>query len=85
MEEGSRKCYGSKYDIDEYFSNISRSKRNRSCKIMAFLNQEGAEYVNAKMGVPFVSFDGDQTDPRVFAQAQFDTRVQALCEMMDEE
>ena len=52
---------------------------------MAFLNQEGAEYVNEKMGVPFVSFDGDQTDPRVFAQAQFETRVQALCEMMNKE
>ena len=77
---------------EDFYKVVSNSKSdgillhlNRSCKIMAFLNQEGAEYVNAKMGVPFVSFDGDQTDPRVFAQAQFDTRVQALCEMMDEE
>ena len=77
---------------EDFYKVVSNSKSdgillhlNRSCKIMAFLNQEGAEYVNAKMGVPFVSFDGDQTYPRVFAQAQFDTRVQALCEMMDEE
>ena len=77
---------------EDFYKVVSNSKSdgillhlNRSCKIMAFLNQEGAEYVNTKMGVPFVSFDGDQTDPRVFAQAQFDTRVQALCEMMDEE
>lgn len=75
---------------EDFYKVVSSSKSdgillhlNRSCKIMAFLNNEGAEYVNEKMGVPFVSFDGDQTDPRVFAQAQFDTRVQALCEMMD--
>ena len=57
---------------------------NRSCKQMGLLNQEGAEYVNAKLGVPFVSFDGDQTDPNVFSQAQYETRIQALCEMMEE-
>jgi benzoyl-CoA reductase/2-hydroxyglutaryl-CoA dehydratase subunit BcrC/BadD/HgdB len=57
---------------------------NRSCKQMGLLNQEGAEYVNAKLGVPFVSFDGDQTDPNVFSQAQYETRVQALCEMIEE-
>ena len=50
---------------------------------MGLLNNEGAEYVNAKMGIPFVSFDGDQTDPNVFSQAQYETRVQALSEMMD--
>jgi len=33
--------------------------------------------------VPYVVFDGDQTDPRNFAQAQFETRVQALVEMME--
>ena len=37
-----------------------------------------------KLGVPYVSFDGDQTDPRVFTPAQYETRVQALTEMMDE-
>ena len=58
--------------------------KNRSCKLMGLLNNEGAEYVNAKMGVPYVSFDGDQTDPRVFTPAQYETRVQALTEMMDE-
>ncbi|MDD5938257.1 MAG: 2-hydroxyacyl-CoA dehydratase family protein [Clostridiales bacterium] len=57
---------------------------NRSCKLMSLLNNEGAEYVSAKLGVPYVSFDGDQTDPRVFSQAQYETRVQALSEMMDE-
>ena len=35
-------------------------------------------------GVPTVCFDGDQSDPRVFSEAQYDTRVEALMEIMDE-
>ena len=57
---------------------------NRSCKLMSFLNVETAEIIKEKTGKPYVSFDGDQTDPRNFAPAQFDTRVQALAEMMEQ-
>lgn len=58
---------------------------NRSCKLMSFLNVEIAEKVKERTNTPYVSFDGDQTDPRNFSIAQFDTRVQALAEMMEEE
>ncbi len=78
-------------DYEEFYKVVKNSKSdgivlhlNRSCKLMGLLNNEGAEYVNAKLGVPYVSFDGDQTDPRVFTPAQYETRVQALTEMMDE-
>ena len=57
---------------------------NRSCKLMSFLNVETAEIVKERTGVPYVSFDGDQTDPRNFSPAQFDTRVEALAEIMEE-
>ena len=57
---------------------------NRSCKLMSFLNPESAEIVQKNTKVPYVSYDGDQTDPRNFSPAQFDTRVQALGEMMAE-
>ena len=30
-----------------------------------------------------VMFDGDQTDPRLFSEAQYETRIQALAEMME--
>lgn len=56
---------------------------NRSCKLMSFLNADTAEIIQQKTGLPFTSFDGDQTDPRNFAPAQFDTRIQALDEIMD--
>jgi benzoyl-CoA reductase/2-hydroxyglutaryl-CoA dehydratase subunit BcrC/BadD/HgdB len=55
---------------------------NRSCKLMSLLNIETAEMIQEKNGLPYVSFDGDQTDPQNFAPAQYDTRVQALAEMM---
>lgn len=57
---------------------------NRSCKIMSFLAVETTEQVERETGKPFVMFDGDQTDPRSFAAAQFDTRVQTLQEVMQQ-
>lgn len=38
--------------------------------------------VEAATGVPCVSFDGDQSDPRNFSKAQFETRIQGLAEMI---
>lgn len=56
---------------------------NRSCKLMDFMQYQLAKEVYEKTGVPYVMFDGDQTDPRNFAKAQFETRIQALVEMME--
>lgn len=56
--------------------------QNRSCKLMSLLNVETAEKLQEKTGVPYVSFDGDQTDPRNYSPAQYEMRVQALDEMM---
>lgn len=58
--------------------------QNRSCKNMSLLNDEGGKRIQKNLNVPYVIFDGDQTDPRNFSEAQFDTRVEALCETMDE-
>ena len=33
-------------------------------------------------GVPFTSFDGDQADYRNYSEAQFETRIQGLVELM---
>ena len=30
-----------------------------------------------------MTFDGDQSDPRVFSEAQYETRVEALVEIME--
>ncbi|MBR0600094.1 2-hydroxyacyl-CoA dehydratase subunit D [Sinanaerobacter chloroacetimidivorans] len=58
--------------------------QNRSCKLMSLLNVETAELLHKKNGLPFVNFDGDQTDPRNYAPAQYEVRVQALDEMMQQ-
>lgn len=55
---------------------------NRSCKPQDFCQYEVQRQVEERTGVPSVMFDGDQTDPRAFSQAQFENRIQALTEMM---
>ena len=56
---------------------------NRSCKLMDFRQYEVQRRVADATGVPSVVFDGDQTDPRSFSEAQYETRIQALVEMME--
>ena len=56
---------------------------NRSCKLMDFRQYEVQRRIEDMTGVPSVVFDGDQTDPRVFTLSQYETRVQALIEMME--
>lgn len=56
---------------------------NRSCKLMDFRLFEVQRRVEAETGVCSVMFDGDQTDPRVFSEAQYETRIQALVEMIE--
>ncbi len=57
---------------------------NRSCKHWSGTLYEMERQFREVTGVPTVCFDGDQSDPRVFSEAQYDTRVEALMEIMDE-
>lgn len=56
---------------------------NRSCKLMDFRTYEVQRRITERTGCPSVIFDGDQTEPRVFSDAQYETRIQALLEMME--
>jgi len=57
---------------------------NRSCKAMDFLFHEMQTTIAVRTGTPYITFDGDQSDPRNFSKAQFETRVQGLAEMMEQ-
>lgn len=57
---------------------------NRSCKLMDFRQYEVQRIVKKETQIPSIIFDGDQTDPRAFSLAQFEVRIQALKEMMEE-
>ena len=57
---------------------------NRSCKLMTLRGYETQRAIEKELGVPCVFFDGDQSDPSAFSEAQFETRIQALMEIMDE-
>jgi benzoyl-CoA reductase/2-hydroxyglutaryl-CoA dehydratase subunit BcrC/BadD/HgdB len=55
----------------------------RSCKPMDFVHYALSGELRKITGVPVIVVDGDQTDPRNFSEAQFQTRVQALFEMIE--
>ena len=57
---------------------------NRSCKLWSGFMYEVSRQVGEECDIPVSSFDGDQADPRNFSAAQYDTRVQALSEIIDE-
>ena len=56
---------------------------NRSCKLWSGFMNEMSRQIGAECDIPVVSFDGDQADPRNFSEAQYDTRVQGLMEIME--
>lgn len=96
--DGMARAYSSNYvnrNLEYGVDNISKIIRdfsldgvifhsNRSCKLMDFRQLEVQRQVQRRTGVPSVIFDGDQTDPRAFSIAQYETRIQALTEMMEE-
>ena len=57
---------------------------NRSCKKWSGNLYEMERQFRAQTGLPTITFDGDQSDPRCFSEAQYDTRVEALAEIMAE-
>ena len=55
---------------------------NRSCKVMDCQMMEVQRQLSKAAGVPFTAFDGDQADYRNYSEAQFETRIQGLVEVM---
>lgn len=55
---------------------------NRSCKMWNGFLYEIVRRVQKDTGIPATFFDGDQADPRSFSEAQYETRVQGLYEVM---
>ena len=55
---------------------------NRSCKLWSGIMPEVERRIRDTLRIPTVTFDGDQADPRVFSEAQYQTRIEALCEVM---
>ena len=51
---------------------------------MDFKQYEIQRRLKEQLGIPSVMFDGDMADPSAFSEAQYETRVQALVEMMEE-
>lgn len=58
---------------------------SRSCKPWVGIMYEVNRRLSESEGTPFAMFDADQADPRLFSQAQYETRVQGLVEIMDQQ
>ncbi len=56
---------------------------NRSCKAWDGILYEMEHRVRDTLHIPTVMYDGDQSDPRCYSEAQYESRVQGLCEVMD--
>ena len=56
---------------------------NRSCKMWSGFMPEMSRQIGEACNIPVVAFDGDQADPRNFSEAQYETRVQGLAEIME--
>jgi len=57
---------------------------NRSCKLMTFHIFTGRDMIEEKNGIPVTNFDGDQSDTRIFSEAQYENRLQGLVEVMQQ-
>ena len=55
---------------------------NRSCKLWSGIMPEVERRLRDELNIPTVTFDGDQADPRNFSEAQYVTRIDGLCEIM---
>ncbi len=57
---------------------------NRSCKHWSGNMYELERQLREKVGIPTVTFDGDQPIRELFSEAQYETRIQGLVEIMRE-
>lgn len=56
----------------------------RSCRIWCGNDYEMERVIQEQTSLPSVLFDGDQADGKNFSYAQYETRIQAFSEMMEE-
>lgn len=56
---------------------------SRTCRAMNMGQQDVIDMMERKYGIPSVLIDADHVDPRFYSEAQMDTRLQALFEMID--
>jgi len=57
---------------------------NRSCKKWDGFMYEMERRIAQETGIATAYFDGDQSDPRLFSKAQYETRIQSFYEVMEQ-
>jgi benzoyl-CoA reductase/2-hydroxyglutaryl-CoA dehydratase subunit BcrC/BadD/HgdB len=54
-----------------------------TCRVQSGTNHDRADYLAKRLGVPVTFVQGDFVDDAFFSEAQFDTRIQGLLEVID--
>ena len=81
LDEFGIALYTGSVDPDEYLPKLLEKLDDAGVqKVIDEMQRQVAE----RTGLPYSGFDGDQADPRNFTDAQFETRVQGLVEVMEE-
>lgn len=57
---------------------------SRTCKMWSGLSYEIMRQVEKQLDIPYVVFDADHADSQCFSEAQYDTRLQGLYELISE-
>lgn len=55
---------------------------SKTCKMWSGLSYEIMRQVEKELKIPIVVFDADHADSQCFSEAQYDTRLQGLCELI---
>ncbi len=70
--------------LENYHCNGILCNVMRSCKPWVGIMFETQRQLADQFDLPYTTFDADQADPRIFSEAQYETRVQGLEEAMEE-
>ncbi len=69
--------------IDEYKIDGAIMFSSKTCRMWSFAHPDLANAIERATGIPAVIIDADMMDSRMVSDAQIDTRLQALAEMME--
>ena len=69
--------------VEEYKLDALIMLSSRTCRAWNIGQQDMVNYVEKKVGVPGILIDSDMVDSRFLSQAQVDTRINALFELVD--
>ena len=70
--------------LEKYHAHGFVLHSNRSCKPYSFGQHDIRKAVEKKVGIPCLMLEADMVDPRMFSEAQVQTRIDAYMEVLEQ-